>query len=108
MGTLEAKDILSSARKVSIDESTASNSVMEKSEPVEKDVLEEPVTVEKTEGNLDRTVSNLSQEPEEYPGTVKLMLVTVALCLSVFCMALVWHIGGDSYISSGLVSLIWD
>ena len=56
-------------------------------------VIDEPVTVEKTEADLDRTVSNLSQEAEEYPGSVKLILVTVALCLSVFCMALVWHMG---------------
>jgi hypothetical protein len=98
MGTVEAKDILGSARKASTDESTASTSVMEQTEPAtldidekKKDAMDWPVTVEKTEADLDRTVSNLSQEPEEYPGSVKLTLVTVALCLSVFCMALVWH-----------------
>ena len=94
MGTLEAKDTLGPDR-VSMDESTGSTSIMEKTEPSapdaddeKNDVPDEPVVV-KTEVVLDRTVSNLSQEPEEYPGTVKLMLVTLALCLSVFCMALV-------------------
>lgn len=97
MGTGEAKDI-NPDRKLSIDESTGSTSVMEATEPSAPDVdgekkedLDEPEIVEKTEVALDRTVSSLSQEPEEYPGSVKLILITVALCLSVFCMALVCH-----------------
>ena len=96
MGTLETKDIPSPTRKASTDESTESTSGMEKTEPAatdfddeKKDTLDEPVMVEKTEVVLDRTVSSLSQEAEEYPGNFKLILVTVALCLSVFCMALV-------------------
>jgi len=87
-----------------MDESTGSTSVMENTEPTatdyddeKKDVLDEPVMVEKTEVILDRSVSNMSQEPEEYPGTVKLILVTVALCLSVFCMALVCNIVSTFY-----------
>lgn len=96
-----------------MDESTGSTSVMEKTEPAtldaddeKNDVLDEGTMVEKTEVVLDRTVSTLSQEPEEYPGTVKLMLVTVALCLSVFCMALVWSY--CSCLSSILASLTRD
>ncbi len=98
MGSLEAKDILSPDR-VSMDESTGSTSNMEKAEASapdaddeKNDVPNEPVMV-KTEAVLDRTVSNLSQEPEDYPGTVKLLLITGALCLSVFCMALVSSYG---------------
>lgn len=52
------------------------------------DVTKEPETNEK-DGGLARAVSTVSTEAEEYPGTVKLILVTVALCLAVFCMALV-------------------
>jgi hypothetical protein len=52
------------------------------------DAVDDPETNEK-DGALARTVSTVSTEAEEYPGLVKLVLVTVALCLAVFCMALV-------------------
>lgn len=80
-------------------------SVVEKAEPPavepedeKKDVTDqtdnsvddEPNVAEKgLDGPLDRTVSVVSTESEEYPGKMKLAIVTVALCLSVFCMALV-------------------
>ena len=109
MGAIEEKDVLGQQpRKLSMDESAASTlgqshepSVMEKTEPAVPDVddenkdavwkleSDEPVVVEKTEVDLNRAVSNISQEPEEFPGRMKLILITVALCLSVFCMALV-------------------
>jgi hypothetical protein len=44
------------------------------------------------EPGLNRTttgVSTVSTEPGDYPGGAKLALITFALCLSVFCMALV-------------------
>jgi len=55
---------------------------------VTDDAAKEPETNEK-DGGIARRVSTVSTEAEEYPGTVKLILVTVALCLAVFCMALV-------------------
>lgn len=47
---------------------------------------------EKAADALDRTqtgVSTVSTEPDEYPGGAKLLIITFALCLSVFCVALV-------------------
>lgn len=39
-----------------------------------------------------KAVEQAQQDEEDYPSSWKLVLVLVALCLCVFCVALVWHI----------------
>lgn len=111
MGASELKDTLRPPSTASMDESATSTvaqshepSVMEKAEAAalepedeKKDVpdqladaAEEPEVNEKAlDGTLDRAVSTVSTEAEEYPGTAKLAIISLALCLSVFCIALV-------------------
>lgn len=45
-------------------------------------------TVDKTRVEEAEALENLRNEPE-YPGGIKLAIITTALCVSVFCMALV-------------------
>lgn len=48
----------------------------------------EEKTVEKTPVEEAKALENFEEE-SEYPSGIKLTVITVALCLSVFCMALV-------------------
>ncbi|EON64992.1 hypothetical protein W97_04227 [Coniosporium apollinis CBS 100218] len=73
---------------------SAQPSVLEKKDPVDTtvDTAEMPSTMEKQEEALDIVVkatdASPAEEEPEYPKSYKLALITIALMLSVFCMAL--------------------
>lgn len=78
---------------------SARPSVLEKKDPIDTtvDTAEMPSTMEKQEEALDNVVkatdASPAEEEPEYPKSFKLALITIALMLSVFCMALVWSEG---------------
>ena len=76
-------------------EPTENTSSIEPSQPHSRDgdtikaESEEKVEESEATGDLHKAVTADSSKSVEYPTGPKLILVTIALCLSVFCMALV-------------------
>jgi hypothetical protein len=81
-------------------EKRAPDSAMENKVAMDERSREETTTTEKIEGTTEAVVESSSSqsqqdqeqgngEEEEYPASWRLALITIALCLSVFCMALV-------------------
>lgn len=61
-------------------------------ESVVKNDTEKEAAKEEDKNSSDGDVENTSKEPEpEYPTAFRLFLITIALCLCVFCVALVCH-----------------
>lgn len=61
-------------------------------EPVVKNDTEKEAARDEDKNSSDDDAENKANEPEpEYPTTFRLLLITIALCLCVFCVALVCH-----------------
>jgi hypothetical protein len=118
MGLPEAKDTLRPSSKASLNESATSTiapsgvpSVMEKADPTinsttqnhDKETatdtskeLGDSEIQEKSHDDVARIEDGSEEEDDaEYPKSWKLALITIALCLSVFCMALVRSYDSD-------------
>jgi hypothetical protein len=59
----------------------------EKDSSVDPELVEREIAVTKAENDVPNITSE-EEEEEEYPKSWRLGLITAALCLSVFCMAL--------------------
>ena len=60
----------------------------EKDSSVDPELVEKEIAVTKAENDVQNITSEEEEEEEEYPKSWRLGLITAALCLSVFCMAL--------------------